>query len=89
MTYAQAQLRQASCAVANSKLVEYRRQVWRLAILVQQGVIDKSVAIDHLYEIAIAHALVRALGEDRVAAILDEAFVACEVTQTLPTAEVA
>ena len=31
-------------------------------------------AYDRLYEIAIAHALVRALGEDRVQAIFDEAF---------------
>ena len=42
--------------------------------MVRQGVIDKAAAVDRLWEIAIAHALVRALGEDRVQAILDEAF---------------
>ncbi len=61
-------------AVANAKLVEYRRQCWRLALQSRQGIIDKTAAIDRLWEIAIAHALVRALGEDRVQAILDEAF---------------
>jgi hypothetical protein len=65
-------------AVANAKLVEYRRQCWRLAMLVRQGVIDKTVAVDRLYEIAIAHAFVRALGEDRVQAILDEAFAGAD-----------
>ena len=61
-------------AVANAKLAEYRRQCWRLALLVRQGVIDKAAAVDRLWEIAIAHALVRALGEERIQAILDEAF---------------
>jgi hypothetical protein len=65
-------------AVANAKLVEFRRQCWRLAMLVRQGVIDKSAAVDRLYEIAIAHALVRALGENRVQAILDEAFAGAD-----------
>jgi hypothetical protein len=31
-------------------------------------------AVDRLYEIATAHALVRALGEDRIEAIIAEAF---------------
>ena len=61
-------------AVANAKLAEYRRQCWRLALLSRQGAIDKTAAADRLWEIAIAHALVRALGEDRIQAILDEAF---------------
>jgi hypothetical protein len=68
------ELLEAWRAVANAKLVEYRRQAWRLALLVKQGTIDKARAIDRLWEIAIAHALVRALGEDRVEAILAEAF---------------
>jgi hypothetical protein len=61
-------------AVANAKLTEYRRQCWRLAILTQQGAVDKVAAVDRLYEIALAHALVRALGEDRIEAIIAEAF---------------
>jgi hypothetical protein len=61
-------------AVANAKLVEFRRQCWRLALLVQRGTVDKMTAVDRLWEIAIAHALVRALGEDRIEAILAEAF---------------
>jgi hypothetical protein len=61
-------------AVANAKLIEFRRQCWRLAILVRRGTLDKASAVDRLYEIAIAHALVRALGEDRVEAIIAEAF---------------
>jgi hypothetical protein len=61
-------------AVANAKLTEFRRQCWRLAHLVRQGMIARTAAVDRLWEIAIAHALVRALGEDRVQAILDEAF---------------
>jgi hypothetical protein len=69
------ELREAWRAVANAKLVEYRRQSWRLAILVRLGIIAKPSAIDRLYEIAIAHALVRSLGEDRIEAIIGEAFV--------------
>jgi hypothetical protein len=60
--------------VSNAKLVEYRRQCWRLAALVRQGLVDRRAAADRLWEIAVAHALVRALGEDRIAAILAEAF---------------
>jgi hypothetical protein len=60
--------------VSNAKLVEYRRQCWRLAALVRQGLVDRTAAADRLWEIAVAHALVRALGEDRIAAILAEAF---------------
>jgi hypothetical protein len=61
-------------AVANAKLTEFRRQCWRLAHLVRQGTIDRTAAVERLYEIAIAHALVRALGDDRVQAIIAEAF---------------
>jgi hypothetical protein len=65
-------------AVANAKLVEFRQQCWRLAFLVKQGLVGKVAAIDRLWEIATAHALVRALGEDRVEAILAEAFAGAE-----------
>ena len=61
-------------AVANAKLTEYRRQCCRLAWLIRQGTVDKAAAVDRLWEIATAHALVRAHGEDRVQAIIDEAF---------------
>ena len=61
-------------AVANAKLAEYRRQSWRLALLVRQGALDRAAAVDRLWEIAIAHALVRSLGEGRIEAILAEAF---------------
>jgi hypothetical protein len=43
-------------------------------MLVRRGTVDKQAAVDRLWEIAIAHALVRALGEDRIQAILDESF---------------
>jgi hypothetical protein len=70
-------------AVANAKLAEYRRQSWRLALLVRQGALDRAAAVDRLWEIAIAHALVRALGEDRVQAILDEAFAGADLRPVL------
>jgi hypothetical protein len=63
-------------AVANAKLVEFRQQSRRLAVLGSRGVVGKIAAVDRLWEIAIAHALVRALGEDRVQAIISEAFAA-------------
>jgi hypothetical protein len=74
MTSQDRELLEAWRSVANAKLVEYRRQAWRLALLVRQGVVEKTAAVDRLYEIATAHALVRALGEDRVEAIIAEAF---------------
>jgi hypothetical protein len=74
MTHADRELRDAWRLVANAKLPEYRRQCWRLAGLVRNGVIEKTAAVDRLWTIAIAHALVRALGEDRVQAIMAEAF---------------
>jgi len=74
MTTQDHELIEAWRAVANAKLTEFRRQCWRLALLVRQGFVDKTAAVDRLYEIAIAHALVRALGEDRVEAIIAEAF---------------
>jgi hypothetical protein len=61
-------------AVANAKLNEYKRQCWRLASLARQGAVEKIAATDLLFEIAIGHAMVRALGEDHVQAILAETF---------------
>jgi hypothetical protein len=61
-------------AVANAKLIEFRRQCWRLAILWRKGAITKQNAVDRLWEIAVAHALVRSLGDDRIEAIIAEAF---------------
>jgi hypothetical protein len=72
MTNQDRELIEAWRAVANAKLIEFRRQCWRLAMLVRQGAVGKAAA--RLYEIAIAHALVRSLGEDRIEAILAEAF---------------
>src|SRR5262249_26423904 len=74
MIPAEKELLEAWRAVANAKLKEYRRQPWRPAALVRQGAVDKAAAIDRLWEIAIAHALVRAHGEERIQAILAEAF---------------
>jgi hypothetical protein len=65
-------------AVANAKLVEYRRQCWRLAGLVRTGAISKQSTIDRLWEIAIAHALVRSLGDERIEAIIAEAFAGAQ-----------
>jgi hypothetical protein len=66
------------CAVANAKLREFRRQCWRLAALANDGIASRQDAIDLLWEIAVAHALVRALGEDRVEAFIAEAFADTE-----------
>jgi hypothetical protein len=77
MTTQDRELLEAWRAVANSKLVEFRRQSWRLAHLARQGLVDRTAAVDRLCEVAVAHALVRALGEDRIQAILAEAF--CDV----------
>ena len=41
ITGAERELIEAWRAVANAKLVEYRRQCWRLAGLVRQGLADK------------------------------------------------
>jgi len=68
------ELLEAWRAVANAKLAEYRKQCWRLAGLVRCGTLDKQSATDKLWEIATTHALVRSLGEDRVTAIINEAF---------------
>ena len=78
MTMQDRELIEAWRAVANAKLTEFRRQCWRLALLAQQGLVDKMAAVDRLYEIAIAHALVRALGEDHVEAIIAEAFASAK-----------
>jgi len=74
-----AELREAWRAVANAKLTEYRRQCWRLAGLSAQGSIAKTDAVDCLFNIALAHALVRAIGEDHVDLIIGEAFTALTV----------
>jgi hypothetical protein len=87
MTNQDRELIEAWRAVANAKLVEFRRQCWRLAMLVRQGAVDKAAAVDRLYEIAIAHALVRAFSEDRVQAIVAEAFADADFRP--PQAEVA
>ena len=75
IAYEEREIREAWQAVANAKLVEFRRQAWRLAVLVRAGKLKMADAVDGLWEIATAHALVRSLGEDRVQAILAEAFV--------------
>jgi len=69
-----AELHEAWRAVANAKLAEYRRQCWRLAGLTAQGTIAKADAVDCLWNIALAHALIRALGEDHVELIITEVF---------------
>jgi hypothetical protein len=74
MTAAELELLEAWRAVANAKLSEYRRQCWRLSEIVRRGVIGKTDAVDQLWTIATAHALVRALGEDHVQLIIGEAF---------------
>jgi len=78
MTAAEQELLAAWRSVANAKLTEFRRQCWRLAALVRQGFLERTAAIDQLWQIALAHALVRSLGEDRVQAILDEAFASAD-----------
>jgi hypothetical protein len=72
------ELTEAWRAVATAKLTEFRRQCWRLADLVRKGTADKAMAADQLWEIAVANALVLAHGEDRIEAILAEAFAAIE-----------
>jgi hypothetical protein len=74
----ESEVREAWRAVANAKLKEYRHQAWRLAHLVRQGTINMADAVDGLWEIATAHALVRSLGEERIQAILAEAFACVE-----------
>jgi hypothetical protein len=71
---AESELLEAWRAVANAKLKEYRHQARRLAQLVARGIVPKSAAIDRLWEIATAHALVRSLTEDGIQDILNEAF---------------
>jgi hypothetical protein len=76
---AERELIEAWRAVANAKLKEFRRQAWRLALLTRKGVVPKDAAVDRLWEVAIAHALVRSLGEDRIQLIIAEPFIAAEV----------
>jgi len=78
MTSEDRELIEAWRAVANAKLTEFRRQCWRLALMVRQRAISKTATVDRLWEIAIAHALVCALGEDRIQAIIEEAFAGAD-----------
>ena len=78
------ELREARRAVANSKLGEFQEQCWRLTHLVRSGTLDRALAVDTLFEIAIAHALVRALGEDRIQCIIGEAFADIAPRPMLP-----
>ena len=75
---AERELIEAWRAVANAKLKEFRRQAWRLAVLTREGLVPKAAAVDRLWEIATAHALIRILGEDGVQAIITEAFAGVE-----------
>jgi hypothetical protein len=68
----------ARMCVANAKLTAYRAECWRLAILSQQGIVDRIAAVDLLWEVAVGHALVRSLGDDRIEAIIAEAFASTE-----------
>jgi|ERR1700704_1763375 hypothetical protein len=70
----EAEFRATRRAVANAKLAEYRNQCWRLANLARRGIVQKSNAVDLLFEGALGHALVRSLGEERITAIIAEAF---------------
>jgi hypothetical protein len=74
MTAAEKELLEAWRSVANAKLVEYRRQAWRLGMLMRQGLLERTVVVDHMWTVAIAHGLLRSLGQDRVTAILAEAL---------------
>jgi hypothetical protein len=65
-------------AVATAKLNEFRRQCWHLAGLVQQGLLEKVLVVDQLEEIAVSHGLVYSFGDDRIAAIIAEAFAGVE-----------
>jgi hypothetical protein len=54
-------------------------EAWRaIALMVAQGIITRTATVDRLWEIATAHALVRALGEDRIQAIIEEAFAGAD-----------
>jgi hypothetical protein len=72
------ELLQAWRAVATAKLREFQNQSWRLGLLTRQGVVTKAAAVDRLWEIATAHALVRSLGPDRVQSLIHEPFAAVE-----------
>jgi hypothetical protein len=74
MSRQEEEFRETRRAVANSKLAEYKKKCWRLAFLARQGVVDKLAAVDLLFEIAAGHALICGLGEQRIQAILAEAF---------------
>ena len=66
-------------AVANTKLVQFRRHCCRLAGRVCQGAVSKADAVGKLREVALACALVRALGENRIESFIVEAFARTEL----------
>jgi len=59
MTEAEMELLESWRAVAGAKLAEYLKQCWRLAALVRSGIVTKAEAVDQLWMIGIAHALLR------------------------------
>ena len=61
---------------AGASVLPWAGAVPSLARLMSRGLVGKAAAVDLLWEVAIGHALVRALGEDRVQAIISEAFAA-------------
>jgi hypothetical protein len=63
----------------DAKLTEYQKQCWHLAGLVRNGILDRATAVDMLHEIAIRHSLIRAHGEDRIQAIIAEAFAGADL----------
>jgi hypothetical protein len=50
MTGEDRELIEAWRAIANAKLTEYRRQCWRLALLVRRGIITRTATVDRLWE---------------------------------------
>jgi hypothetical protein len=81
----ESELIEAWRSIANAKLAEYRRQCWRLAGLVRSGALGKQAAVDRLWMIAVAHALVRSVGEERIQAIISEAFAECDFSPMYAT----
>jgi hypothetical protein len=78
MNAADCELMETWRLVANAKLAEYRRQCWRIAGLVRRGAVNKQDAVDRLWTIAVGHALVRSHTQDRIQAIIAEAFAGAD-----------
>ncbi len=74
MTRAEREIQEMRRAVAIGKLIVLKEEAWRLAALVNDGVIGKIVAVDALQEVAGANNLVDQLGQDYVQALLADAF---------------